>query len=79
MDRLILRDVFNRVRNITDATNKGVGGWEGGGEGSGLTMLSDTDDQVVCTVGQTDGHSSPTIPRAMQPYNGTELDRKLPY
>jgi len=24
----------------------------------GLTMLSDTGDQVVCTVGQTDGHSS---------------------
>jgi len=22
-------------------------------------MLSDTGDQVVCTVGQTDGHSSP--------------------
>jgi len=25
----------------------------------GLTVLSDTGDQVVCTVGQTDGHSSP--------------------
>jgi len=25
----------------------------------GLTMLSDTGDQVVCTVGQTDAHSSP--------------------
>jgi len=33
-----------------NATNKGVGG---------LTMPSDTGDQVVCTVGQTDGHSSP--------------------
>jgi len=22
-------------------------------------MLTDTSDQVVCTVGQTDGHSSP--------------------
>jgi len=33
-----------------DTTNKGVGG---------LTMLSETGDQVVCTVGQTDGHSSP--------------------
>jgi len=30
--------------------NKGVGG---------LTMPSDTGDQVVCTVGQTDAHSSP--------------------
>jgi len=25
----------------------------------GLTMLSDVGDQVVYTVGQTDGHSSP--------------------
>jgi len=25
----------------------------------GLTMLSDTGDQVVCTVDQTDGHSKP--------------------
>jgi len=24
-----------------------------------LTMPSDTGDQVVCTVGQTDGHSKP--------------------
>jgi len=31
-------------------------GWEGVG---GLMMLLDTVDQVVCTVGQTDGHSSP--------------------
>jgi len=31
-----------------------IRGWVGG-----LTMLSDTGDQVVCTVGQTDGHSSP--------------------
>jgi len=40
-----------------------VGGQEGGGDvggrAGGLTMLSDTGDQVVCTVGQTDGHSSP--------------------
>jgi len=34
-----------------NATNKG---WVGG-----LTMLSDTGNQVVCTVGQTDAHSSP--------------------
>jgi len=33
------------------------GGWRG--RVGGLTMLSDTGDQVVCTVGQTDGHSSP--------------------
>jgi len=34
-----------------------VGWWRGWvGE---LTMPSDTDDQVVFTVGQTDGHSSP--------------------
>jgi len=42
-----------------DATNKGVGGWEGGGEGGWLMMLSNTGNQVVCTVGQTDAHSIP--------------------
>jgi len=42
-----------------------VGRQEGNGEGGGgeqvgeLTMLSDTGDQVVCTVGQTDAQSSP--------------------
>jgi len=39
-----------------------MGGWEGGGEDGKregeLTILSDTGNQVVCTVGQTDGHSS---------------------
>jgi len=35
-----------------------VGGREWGGWVGGLTMLSDTGNQVVCTVGQTDGHSS---------------------
>jgi len=36
------------------------GGWEGWrGRVGGLMMLSDTGDQVVCTVDQTDGHSSP--------------------
>jgi len=29
------------------------------GRAGGLTMLSDTGDQAVRTVGQTDGHSSP--------------------
>jgi len=29
------------------------------GRVGGLTMLSDTGDQVVCTVGQTDAHSNP--------------------
>jgi len=33
------------------------GGWKG--RVGGLTMLSDTSNQVVCTVGQTDGHSIP--------------------
>jgi len=35
--------------------------WVGRMEGrvGGLTMLSDTGDQAVCTVGQTDSHSSP--------------------
>jgi len=36
-----------------------------------ITMLSDTGDQVVCTVGQTDGHSSPdhTMRRAIIKWN----------
>jgi len=29
------------------------------GQVGGLMMLSDTGNQVVCTVGQTDAHSSP--------------------
>jgi len=42
-----------------------IRGWVGGkwrgwrGRMGRLMMPSDTDDQVVCTVGQTDGHSSP--------------------
>jgi len=52
---------------------KGVrGGWGGPrGRVGGLTMLSDTGDQVVCTVGQTDGHSSPdhTMRRADTKWN----------
>jgi len=50
-----------------DATNKGVGG---------LMMPLDTGDQVVCTVGRTDGHSSPYTPRVMQAYNGTRIGPK---
>jgi len=39
-----------------------IRGWAGGrgvGRVGGLTMLSDTGGQVVCTVGQADGHNSP--------------------
>jgi len=43
-----------------------IRGWAGGrgvgrveGRMGGLTMFSDIGDQVVCTVGQTDSHSSP--------------------
>jgi len=37
-------------------------------------ILVDTGDQVVCTVAQRDGHSSPdhTVPRAEQAYSGTD-------
>jgi len=59
MDRLILRDILNRACNIMNATNKGVGRQEGVGRVGWLMLLSDTGDQVVCTVGQTDGHNSP--------------------
>jgi len=43
--------------------------WAGGrrmGRVSGLTMPSNIGNQVVCTIGQTDGHSSPdhTMSRA---------------
>jgi len=59
LDWLILRDILKTACNITDATNKEVGRWVEVGEDGGLTMLSGTGDQVMCTVGQTDGHSSP--------------------
>jgi len=42
-----------------------ISGWVGGRRVGrvervgGLTMLLVTSDQIVCTVGQTDGHSSP--------------------
>jgi len=36
-----------------------IRGWMGMGRVGWLTMLSDTGDQVVCTVGQTDSYSSP--------------------
>jgi len=56
-----LRDILNTACNITNTTYKGVGvgGWRG--KVGGLMMPSDTDDQlqVVCTVGQTDGHTCP--------------------
>jgi len=42
-----------------DTTNKEVGEWEGVGRVGGLMMPLDTADQVLCTVGQTYGHSSP--------------------
>jgi len=58
MDWLILRDALNTACNITNATNKGVSGWVGVGMVGGFTILSDTSNQVVCTVDQTDGHSS---------------------
>jgi len=38
------------------ADERGWGEWRGIG---GLTVSVDTADQVVCTVGQTDSHSSP--------------------
>jgi len=53
------------------------GRWVGGGWGwwrrraGGLMLLSDTGNQVVCTVGQRDGHSSPdhTMRRADVKWN----------
>jgi len=51
-----------------------IRGWRG--RVGGLTMLSDTGDQVVCTVDQTDGH---TIPQVEQMSSGTVWDHRLPY
>jgi len=66
-----------------DATNKGVGGWEGMGRveggGEGLTLPSDTGSQVVCTVRQADDHSSPdhTTRRADVKWNSLTLQATL--
>jgi len=60
---LVLRDILKTACNITNVTYKG---WVGGRKVrrverrvGGFTMLVDTGDQVMCTVGQTDGHNSP--------------------
>jgi len=54
-----LRDALKTVSNIMSAMHKGVGEWGGWrGRAGRLTMPSDTGDQVVCTLGQTDDHSS---------------------
>jgi len=39
------------VEGVGERVWRGGGGW--------LMMPVDTTDQVVCTVGQTDGHSNP--------------------
>jgi len=51
MDWLILKEVLITVCNIMSAAYKGLGGW--------VNDAVDTANQVVCTVGQIDGHSSP--------------------
>jgi len=68
-----LKDILKTACNITSATYKGVGGWRE--RVGGLMMPVDTGNQVVCTVATV----ALTIPQAMQMYNGTELDSKLPY
>ena len=50
LDWLALRDILKTACNITNATYKRVGG---------LTVPVDTGDQVMCTVGHTDGHNNP--------------------
>jgi len=42
-------------------------------------MPVDTGDQVMYTVGQTDGHNSPDYTMSCAEYNGTELGLKQPY
>jgi len=60
---------------------RGWGGWRG--RMGGLTMLSDTGedtgDQVVCTVGQTGGQSSPdhTTKRADVKWNSLRSQATL--
>jgi len=62
MDWLNLRDILNTACNIMSAAYKGVGG---------LMVPVDTANQVVCTVGQTDGHRDPdhTMRRADVEWN----------
>jgi len=55
---------------------RGWGGWRGVG---GLTMPSDTDDQVLCTVGQTDGHSSPYHTTSCAGMQWDRIGPQLPY
>jgi len=56
----------------------GWGGWRGRWVG-GLMMLSDTGDQVMCTVSQTDGNSSPdhTTSQADVQWDGIEPQATL--
>jgi len=83
MNWLILRDALNTACNITSATYKGVGGQEGWGvwrgRVSGLTMLVDTADQVVCILAQTDSHSSPDHTTRRADVSGTVWDHRPPY
>jgi len=51
MNWVILRDALSTACNIMSVAYKG---WAGG-----LTMPLDIANQIVRTVGQTDGHSSP--------------------
>jgi len=59
------------------AVYKGMGGWEGGNRI--LMMPSDTGDQVVCTVGQTDGHSRPDNTTNHADIQWDRIGPKLPY
>jgi len=58
-----------------------VGGrWRGWRERvGGLTMPVDTGDYLCAQWARQVARAALTIPQAMQTYNGTELDPKLPY
>jgi len=58
----------------------GVGGWRGWrGRVVGLTMLSDTGNKVVCTVGRQIATVTLTIPLGEQTLSGTVWDHMPPY
>jgi len=51
-------------------------GWVGGG--GWFTMPVDTGNQVMCTVGQTDGHNSPDYTTSRADVQWDRIEPKLP-
>jgi len=59
-----------------------IRGWAGErevGRVGGLTIPVDTGDQVMCTMGQTDGYSSPDHTTSCADVQWDRIGPKLPY